>query len=78
LGRNGRDLNGRHGLAAHGEGCVRLPVGCHAPYNPASHLGRDVALEERGKMRAEMGDRVVLERRQPTEWTTGLQSKDPV
>jgi len=56
---------------------VWLPVGCHAPYNSPLHLRRDVAFEERGRMRAAMGDRVVLERRQPNEWATGLQSKDP-
>jgi len=54
LGRNGRDLNGDGGLRGLGRRCVRLPVGCHAPYNPAFHPRRDVALEARGRTRAEM------------------------
>jgi len=54
LGRNGRDLNGDGGLRGLGRRCVRLPLGCHAPYNPAFHPRRDVTLEARGRMRAEM------------------------
>jgi len=36
----GRDLNVCGGLGRLWKRCVRLPVGCHAPYNPPHLVGR--------------------------------------